>query len=202
MIQTIALVLAQVAAAPGGGSGSPGQGSDWGRSWGSLRRAARSVVAVTATFEQRKHMRILRRPLVSRGRFAYSSSGAITWEYTSPVRTRLVLSGGRAVRYLWRGGRCVADSNRSAGAMSVVLSEIQLWMRGQFQKSKAFRARLVSGAPSRIFLVPLSRAISRFIKGIELVLAKQKGAIAKVIISEPGGASTRILLRSTKVTYR
>lgn len=182
---------------------APGPGvADWGKSWTSVQRAARAVKRVSATFEQRKSMRILRKPLVSRGRFSYVKGGAITWEYTAPLRSRLVLSGGRAVRYLWRNGRFVPDANSRMSAMSVVLGEIKLWMQGRFRASRAFGATLKPGAPSRIILTPLKKAISQYIQRIELTLAPGRGTIAVVTIVEQAQSTTRIQLTTTKVKYK
>jgi len=195
---TVGLVLSLVSAPAPATSPSAG----WGGSWATVQKAARSVKAVNATFVQSKSMKILRRPLISRGVFQYRAGGAITWEYTSPLRSKLVLSGGRAVRYLWRNGRYVADANSRTGAMQMVLAEIKLWMRGLFRKSLAFRARLRPGSPSRIVLTPLNKAISRFIKRIELTLGQQRGTIGVVTIYEQAQATTRIQITTARVIYR
>lgn len=182
---------------------APGPGAaDWGKSWTSVQQAARAVKRVSATFEQRKSMKILRQPLISRGKFSYVQGGDINWEYTAPLRSRLVLSGGRAVRYIWRKGRFVPDANSRMSAMSVVLGEIKLWMQGRFRASKAFRATLKPGAPSRIVLTPIKKAISQYIQRIELTLAPKRGTIATVTITEQAQATTRIQLSTTKVTYK
>jgi hypothetical protein len=176
--------------------------ADWGASWVTVEAAARAVKQVRASFVQRKSMKILVSPLISRGAFRYRAGGAIVWEYTAPLRSRLVLKGGRAVRYLWQQGRFVVDANASAGAMQVVLGEIKLWMRGRFRASRAFGARLRPGSPSRIVLTPRKPAISRYIRRIELTLGQRRGTIQTVTIFEQAQAVTRIQLTTTQVTYR
>ncbi|MFH2005827.1 MAG: outer membrane lipoprotein carrier protein LolA [bacterium] len=177
-------------------------GTSWGRDWASIRKAAQRVKSVRAEFVQRKHMKILLRPLVSKGGFRFSSPASITWEYTSPIKSRLVMSKGSVTRYLWENGQFRADANSRTSAMQVVLAEVALWIKGHFLKSRTFSPVLKPGTPTVIQLTPKTAAIKQFIQRIDLTLDTRPGAIRQVTILEGARATTTMQFTNTKVTYR
>lgn len=177
------------------------EGGHWAGSWSSIRATAARVAGVEAEFVQRKQMPVLTRPLESRGRFTFQSSGHLRWEYQSPVKSLLELKEGRVRRYLWEGGRFRVDGRQRPDAMLVVLGEITLWLSGKFQASENFRATLTPGMQPRMVLTPLKPALARFIKKIVLVPGLEAGAIGQVIISEAGDATTTIEFTRTRMRY-
>lgn len=171
----------------------------WTDDWAAIRAAADHVRSLQADFTQTKHLKILKRPIVSHGKFYYRRPGQIRWEYTSPVKSVVLLDSGGLRRYTWRGNRWVRDAGASLGPVQAVLGEMNLWMRGDFSSSKVFSPQLKPGSPVRIHLSPRDRALKKYVSGIELVLSTTPGVVDAIEISEGPGASTRIDLQQVKV---
>jgi hypothetical protein len=177
-------------------------GSNWGSSWEKIRKTAKTVKSVRAEFVQKKSMKILARPLVSRGRLKFVAPDTIRWEYLSPIKSLLEMRKGHVRRYVWRGGRFVLDTNARPQAMHTVLSEVANWFKGRFDKSRSFKPVLKPGSPTRIELTPRKRALTRFIKRIVVTLAKTPGAIKSVKIFESRNAVTELEFIRRKIEYR
>jgi hypothetical protein len=160
------------------------------------------VKSVKAEFTQRKRMPLLSKPLVSKGRFTFHHRGHLRWEYRSPIRSLMEMKRGRIRRYVWEGSKFRPDASQKPDAMQVVLTEISLWLSGRFQASQNFKARLQGGAKPRVILTPKKAALTRFIRKIVLVPARQPGAVKRVIIHEAGRATTTLEFTRCKVRYR
>lgn len=166
---------------------------DWTSSFAAIRRAAAEVDSVRARFTQHKHLPILARPLVSEGRFIFRAPGSIRWEYLRPVRSVLLLDDGELARHVWRDGRWVADAAARVETMRVVVSEIQGWLTGQFERSRTFSARLLPGRPARVELTPADAALGELIQRIVLTLDERPGVLSQIEIVE--GPEARTVLR-------
>jgi hypothetical protein len=169
-------------------------GLGWASSWDSIRAAADSVKTVQADFTQEKHLPILKKPLVSIGRFAYQAPGNLRWEYIQPVRSILLMHAGETRRFLESEGQLVPDRSAELQAMSVVMDQITAWLRGRFDDNPMFAAAL--GAGGKILLTPTAEGMAKLIRRIELQLADQPGAIDTVTIYEDEVAFTRLVFRN------
>jgi outer membrane lipoprotein-sorting protein len=187
------VALLGLAAATGRAAEPP----DWTASFTAIRRAAAEVDSVQAQFTQHKHLPILARPLVSEGRFVFRAPDSIRWEYLRPVRSVLLLDDGELTRHVRRDGRWVADAAARVETMRVVVSEIQGWLTGQFERSRTFTARLLPGRPARVELTPADEALGELIERIVLTLDERPGVLAQVEIVE--GPEARTVLRFERV---
>jgi hypothetical protein len=169
----------------------------WTSSWDSIRAAADTVKTVEADFTQEKHLPILKKPLISTGRFAYQSPGNLRWEYLQPVRSILLMYKGETRRYLESEGRLVPDQSAGLAAMSVVMDQITAWLKGRFEDNPMFAAELAAGG--RIVLTPTTAGMAKMIARIELQLADQPGAIDTVTIYEGEAAFTRLIFRNLRL---
>ncbi len=167
----------------------------WAQSWESIKTAAREVRSVRADFTQEKHMKILARPLVSRGRFIYRSPGSLRWEYLSPVRSVLLMHEGGVRRFVKGQHGFTEDSGARLEAMRIVVEQIARWLHGDFEAHPDFSARLLPGKPSRIILTPKEQGLASIIRRIELRLSVKPGVIDSVTIEE--GRDSRTVLRFT-----
>lgn len=172
----------------------------WAQTWEGIRAAAANVHAVSADFTQEKHLPILVKPLISKGRLYYRRPDSLRWEYTSPVKSVLLMHDGEARRFVQTDRGMVEDAGVRLQAMQFVMPEIGKWLSGQFQDNPLFKASLK--APNRILLVPTDKGMARFIQRIELVLAKRPGVIKEVLIYESDDAYTRMVFSHTKVNPR
>jgi hypothetical protein len=97
---------------------------------------------------------------------------------------------GSIRRYVRRGDAVVEDSAARLQSMRVVIQEIALWMKGDFDANPAFRAELRAGRT--IVLTPKEKAMADIIARIELKLSDTPGVIRSVTIYESEKSSTVI----------
>lgn len=154
----------------------------WGDSWDQIKKTAKDITSVQAEFTQKKHMEILAKPLIARGKLYFQAPRSLRWEYLSPVNSVLLMHGGSVTRYVRKGGSVIRDSSAQLQSMQIVMQEITMWMKGSFDANPSFRPEL---KPGRIIvLTPKNRSMADIIQRIELKLSAQPGVIRTVTIYE------------------
>jgi outer membrane lipoprotein-sorting protein len=166
--------------------------------WVSLKESFRNIQSVKAEFSQERHLQILKNPLVSEGRFFYLVSGALRWEYRSPLQSVMLQKGDSVRLYHFSEGAWKQDMAQGVEARRMVLAEMSQWFQGRFEESRVFTPAYSPGPPGRIRLTP-GEGVNKFILGIEIVLSERPGVIDRVEITEPGGSSTRIVFRNVEI---
>lgn len=165
-----------------------------------MRRGAASLKTLQARFVQHKQLRILKKPLVSTGQFAFKAPGSVRWEYQTPLRTLSIIHDGKVQRFIKSSdGVWAADSAGSAPAMRVVLEQITGWMAGRFVEDEAFEARAGDPKERLLILTPRSQELARFIQRVEIRFSSQPGVVQSVRIVEGKDASTLITFEDVKV---
>ena len=169
-----------------------------GASLADIQEAAGTIRSISADFIQEKHMKILVKPLVSKGSIRFQSPDALRFEYREPIKNVLIMQGKSVSRYIQKENTFIRDNASAMGAMTVVMDEISQWLKGDFN-TNVFDATIEEAPePGRIILVPKEKAISSFIQEIVLVLSEQPGVFKEVVIRENQNSYTR--LRFEKAT--
>ena len=169
----------------------------WADSLERLREQAGQVETIKADFIQEKHLRILTKPLVSKGVFCYRAPRSLRWEYKSPVRSILLMHRGKIRRYIEGANGLTEDPGAGLQAMEPVLQEITRWLKGDFGNNPMFSASLKG--EGKIVLTPKEKAFASIIKRIELILSDRPGVIKSVTIYEGEDSFTRIEFRNVRV---
>jgi outer membrane lipoprotein-sorting protein len=165
-------------------------GGDWRTSLETIRAGIDRITSVKASFVQEKHMKILIKPLVSKGDFYFRKPGSLRWEYKTPVRSVLIFHNAKT-RYFAMGANGLTESAGSGvQAMQVGLQEITRWMSGRFDENPAFAMALLPGG--KIVLTAKDPSIGRFVQKIEIRLAKQPGGVESASIFESQDSYTRL----------
>lgn len=172
----------------------------WGDSWDAIKKGAGNLSSIEASFTQTKHMEILAKPLVSKGKLYYQAPGSLRWEYSSPVWSVLLMHGSSISRYVKRGDAIVQDSTARLQSMRVVIQEIALWMKGDFDANPSFKAELRPGRT--ILLTPREKGMSDIISKIELKLSDRPGMIRSVTIYESEKSRTVIAFGDVKLNAK
>jgi len=162
----------------------------WAETWEGIKAASGKVTAIQAEFSQEKHMKILLRPLVSRGVFYFQAPGSLRWEYRAPIESILLTHNGRTRRYIRKNGKLSEDAGAQLPAVQMVLHEITQWLKGRFNENPLFSTHLEPGA--KIVLRPKGKNLAGMIQRIELKLAERPGIIKSVTIYEGEDSYTRI----------
>ncbi len=160
----------------------------WADSWEEIRKNAGDVKTVQARFTQEKHLKILARPLISKGVLYFRAPASLRWEYESPVRSIMLMHDGRARRVVEREGALREDAGANMQSMQVVVQEITRWLGGRFDDNPDFAAELTPGPT--IVLTPRNDSLAAIIQRIELTLSDKPGVLRSVVIHESENSST------------
>ena len=147
--------------------------------------------------KNQKYMKILLKPLVSKGSFFFLSPNSLRWEYISPVKSILLMHKGRIKRYIEVDKGYAEDASARLQAMRIVMQEIAMWLLGSFDQNPNFIASLHTKPASTITLTPKEKSFADIIKRIELKLSPKPGVIKSVKIIENENSFT--LLEFTNV---
>ena len=150
--------------------------------WASLQEGFRNIKTVKAEFTQKRYLPILKDPLHSEGRFFFDASGALRWEYLKPVRSAMLQKGEAVQLYQFSEGRWKPEMTQALEIRRMVLAEINQWLQGRFEESRAFSHLYTPGPPPRVLLTP-REGINKFIQGIEIILAAKPGVIDRISAS-------------------
>lgn len=153
----------------------------WANTWEDIRRESAKIQSVSAQFSQQKHVQILTKPLVSKGRFYYQAPDSVRWEYTSPIKSVLIMHKGKIKRYSQGEKGLVEDAGGSLESMQIVLQEIGRWTRGQFTENEHFSAVLKGGKAPRIILTPKERGIAAMISRVVIILSSDRPGVIKTV---------------------
>jgi outer membrane lipoprotein carrier protein len=175
----------------------------WGETWEDIKRDTAGIISIEAEFTQHKHLKILTKPLVSQGRFYFQKPDSIRWEYSTPVKSILLMHKGNVKRYTLGSRGLVEDASGALSSMQVVVQEIGLWSQGRFTESEHFQAEIKDGKERKIILTPKEAAFASIISRIEIIpAAEQKGAIKSVKISESEGNYTLLKFADVKINEK
>jgi outer membrane lipoprotein-sorting protein len=167
----------------------------WYESWDGIRKAASTIRSIETSFVQTRTLKILTRPLISRGVMAYRRPNDLRWEYQSPLQTLLVVHGGDVQRWIKHGASWVPDASAKLEAMKIVLGEIGLWLDGNFAASRTFKPELrraTTSAPAHVDLVPIDPSLGRIISRIAITFGAQPGTVSAIDIVEDREGVTHI----------
>lgn len=177
------------------GGNPPALPATWHADLASIRHAAATLHTVQASFVQTRTLKMLNKPLVSRGLLAYRRPNDLRWEYQSPLGALLVVRAGNARRLLRYGTQWVSDTSAKLAAVTVVLGEVSLWLDGNFGASKTFRPKLrpaTRDQPAHIELLPLDRSLGKIITRITITFGGRPGTISAIDIFDQGEGITHI----------
>lgn len=169
--------------------GNPALG--FSQDWGDLKRAAESIRTLKADFTQKRHLKILDAPLISKGRLYYRAPDLLRWEYSSPVRSVMLKRGEGITVYQFLEGSWKADSSQAVEVRRMIFAEINRWLKGRFNEASGFTPSYDSGPPVRITMSPREE-FKRFLDRIELIFSERPGIIRSVEMIESQEARTRI----------
>lgn len=169
----------------------------WADTFVGIQDKAGEINSVMANFIQEKHLKILSKPLISKGTFFYQVPQSLRWEYTSPFQSILLIHNAKIKRYVKGNEGFIQDSGAELQAMQVVLQEITLWLRGRFNDNPNFNAVLEPGP--KIVLTPKEKSFAVIIQRIELMLSKQPGIIETVRIYENDNSYTKFMFNNVRL---
>jgi len=170
----------------------------WGESWQEIEKGHGRINSIRAEFAQEKHLKILTRPIVSKGLLLFRSPDSLRWEYSTPVRTLLLSHQGKSKRFVESAdGGLAEERGMNLDAMQMVMQEIGQWLDGRFTENPDFSAELVPG--KKITLTPKNKGLAQMISRIELNFADRPGVIESVAIYEGSDSYTKMVFSNDEL---
>lgn len=149
-----------------------------------------NIKSVSADFVQEKHLKILAKPMISKGKLYYQAPGSLRWEYFNPIRSVLLIHEADTKRYIIKDREIIEDSSAKMQSMHIVMNEITMWLSGKYDQNPDFSVKYRT--KKTVVLAPVKEAFSKIISQIEIHLSKKPGVIRSVIIHEGNDSFTRL----------
>ncbi len=156
--------------------------------------------SVQADFVQVKHLKILARPLVSTGTFAFQVPQSLRWEYLEPVRSVLIMHNGAVRKFVERDGRLEEERGAQVGSLQIVLAEISNWLAGRFTDNEMFTVSFVDDRTIRF--TPKGQQLAALIAGIEIEIGGENGLLDSVLIEEGPDSYTRMTFSNRSINQQ
>jgi len=165
-----------------------------------LREKAGQVHSIFSTFVQEKRLGIVKKPLVSKGTFAFERPKMLRWEYLSPVRSGFTVNGEAGTRWNELSGETANFVTQKDPVMRIVSGQILLWTTLDLDAlSKMFDIAVESDAPAILKLAPKNTDGENPVRSIRITFASDDSSIAAIEINEREGDSTTLRFYDTKV---
>lgn len=152
--------------------------------------------SIQADFIQEKNMKILARPLVSKGRLLFRSPDNLRWEYLAPVKNVLLMKDGVPRKFVSENGAWRQDDSPGLDAVPTILAQMTGWLEGRFSDADGAAMFAVSRQGQVVRLTPKEEGMRAVIAAIELRLLADD-VVDEVDIHEGGDAVTRIKFKNT-----
>lgn len=167
---------------------------------GGEEEAGLELRSVQADFVQVKHLKILARPLVSTGTFAFQVPQSLRWEYLEPVRSVLIMHNGAVRKFVERDGRLEEERGAQVGSLQIVLAEISNWLAGRFTDNEMFAVSFIDDRTIRF--TPKGQQLAALITGIEIEIGGENGLLDSVLIEEGPDSYTKMTFSNRSINQQ
>lgn len=157
---------------------------------GAADEAMVELQSVQADFVQVKHLKILARPLVASGTFAFQVPQSPRWEYLEPVRSVLIMHDGAVRKFVERDGQLEEERGVQVGSLQIVLAEIGNWLAGRFTDNAMFTVSFIDERTIRF--TPKEQQLAALISAIEIGIGGENGLLDSVLIKEGPDSYTKM----------
>lgn len=135
-------------------------------------------------FVQQKHLKILNRPFITKGKYQYNKEAGLIWQTISPSQSELNISSEGVFEVSSDGNKkLLTNDTRFSQLLLAIFGGDQEQLLAQFE---------VSSSEGKTVLVPIDEQVSALFSDITLTL--DKNTISEINLNEPNGNSTLILL--------
>jgi len=160
-----------------------------------LRDSLRRTVALSARFEQTRHLKALQDPLVTTGRLDYRKGGRLLWHTDPPSESDLVLEGETATLKMPGMSSGQAFDLSSEPGMGKVFETLRAVLEADLERlTSLFELKVVRSQPLGVSLKPRNEALARVLQGIRLDFDAGY-RLLQVSLREPDGDRTDIAFR-------
>ena len=165
-----------------------------------IAAAASKVDTLSSDFTQEKHLSMLDKVLVSKGRFYYKRDNRLRWELNDPVVSGFAVNGDYAAR--WDGQTEIQQTfnvNR-VPFIKIFSDQVFSWAKADFKRlQKQYHIQVLSEEPVDLKLNPKFDREKKFLDHLRIVFAANAGHVRTVEVHEPDGDFTTIRFFNTEI---
>lgn len=200
MARLPALLLLALAAAPvdAPAAPSPTAGQTCGtpeQCFPRMAEAQRDVQSIRARFRQTKHVALMTEPLISEGRFSFERPDRVRWEMETPEPLVVEVRGDEL-----RAGPPGAPGRVEAGPAVQLFRDLAALFTGAEEwAGERFTLGPGTSGGNAFVLTPRDPSVARVLQSIEIELDPEQGGPRRVVLREPGGDRTEIVLSDVEV---
>ena len=163
----------------------------------SVEKEASKMTALTADFVQQKHMDILSKAIESKGVFYLKSPNKLLLEYQTPQKMKIVFKEGKM--HVKSNGKVTTTDLAKNKKFKQLNDLIVGSYNGNLLNDKAFDIVYSKKGNAKIAkLTPKEKAITKYIKAIELYFNNNETTVSEVKLMEPSNDYTLIIFKNKK----
>ena len=165
-----------------------------------IAAAASQVETLTSEFTQEKHLRMLDKVLISKGRFFYKRDNRLRWELKDPVVSGFAVNGDYAAR--WDGQTDLPQRFNVSRVpfIKIFSGQVFSWAKADFERlQKQYHILVLSDEPVDLKLNPKFDREKKFLDHLRIVFAANAGHVRTVEVHEPDGDFTAIRFFNTQI---
>lgn len=161
--------------------------------------ASKSVNSLQSDFVQTKHLRILGKDMVSKGKLYLKGGQKLRWEYTSPYTYIFIINGGKVLMKNSNNKTNSIDVNSSKMFKSITRIMMSSMTGECLSNSKEFKVTMKKGNSEWIAqLVPQQKELASMFSLITLHINPSTKMVTQVELKEKSGDTTIIKMSNTK----
>ncbi|WP_162628176.1 LolA family protein [Arcticibacterium luteifluviistationis] len=149
------------------------------------------INTIESDFIQEKYLSVLSEKIESKGSFFFKKQNELRWEYTSPFKYIIVLTGGKM--YIKNDGK-VSRYNVNSNKMFKGINDMMMSVvNGNLFENPEYQVKYYSSSSAYLLeLTPVNSTTQKFLKTIQMKVDKLSYEIENVRMTEPGGDYTNI----------
>lgn len=139
-------------------------------------------------FEQERYLPLFDDTVESKGRFVFKKPDHVRWEYTSPNKSILVVTGDSGRKWSEGTNRTESFELGDDRGLDAVVKQLFTWFRGKFTgMTDDYEVEVIERSPAALKMTPKKEAVKKHIAAIEVRFNESEEEIESVKIIEPKG---------------
>lgn len=151
-----------------------------------------------AEFDQEKHLKVFKKPVMSNGVLLFERPDRMRWEIRKPFHSLLIVAGKNVAKFEWvNSKRKKLKLGRAADAVLIAMRRLQAWFSGNFDE-KNFTVTVVQKPALHVLLIPKDEAMRKRVARMEFFPAADFRSMSKVVVHESKGNRTVLIFKNHK----
>ena len=155
-----------------------------------VQKNASTVQSFSCNFTQERHLSLFPEPVLFKGDLKLVRPDRLRWAFSSPIPSVLIFNGKKGIRCT-DNLQPVHFDLATDPIMRVVAEQLWSWLNNDYENlKKQYTIEKVGDSSLRI--TPAEKSTAEFIGSVTITFDRKNYHPKRVVITEPGGDSTRI----------